>query len=463
MEILIYIIKVLFVLFFIYTVTFVCYWLISLYTAMYRHSEYRVRKKIYKEIVDEDIEKDKVSVIIPAYNEDACICSTIDSILINDYPYIDIIVVNDGSTDKTEQVVVDKYRLTEKPFNAKVSIKTQNVLKYYEKVFEGKTIKFVCKENGGKSDSLNCGLNVCESDYCIILDADTTVEKDAIQNMRSRFVTDKHLIVCAGVVENSMYKNQFYNKLSLFQRMFVLFQQLEYFRTFYVQRIFLDKMNANVVVSGAFAMFDSNILKDSGGYKTDIIGEDMEVTMRLHAFCKSQKRKYHIGYIPEARCHTQVPFHYKDYFNQRRRWHIGMIQSLREHRYMVGSMFYGGAGIISGTFMIFYELLAPFIEVLGVIILIIASVLNIVDYEIIIRAGILYMFMVALTQMILIKSLNCYGIEKIGFVQKTKLFFIALLEGIIFHPLNVFIKLEASFTAKKNKLLWKHIERENEM
>lgn len=462
MDVLIYVIKILFIMFFVYTVSFVCYWLVSMYIAICRHSQYRMRKKAYKEILNDDFETNEVSVIIPAYNEEACICNTIDSIMSSEYPCIEIIVVNDGSKDDTEAVVVNKYKLNEKAYDTEERFKTKRVERYYEKTIKGRTIKFVCKENGGKSDSLNCGLNVCKSDYCIILDADTTVEKDAIRNMRSQFKVDKHLIVCAGVVENSMYKNEFYKKISLFQRMFVLFQQLEYFRTFYVQRIFLDKINANVVVSGAFAMFDSKVLKDAGGYKINLIGEDMEVTMRLHAFCKSQKRKYHIGYIPEARCHTQVPFQFKDYFNQRRRWHIGMIQSLREHRYMIGSSYYGGAGIISGTFMLFYELWAPFIEVLGVFVLIISAMFNIVDYEIVIKAGIIYMFMASVTQLLLIKSLNCYGIEKIRLLQIIKLFLVSLTEGIIFHPLNVFIKLDASFTAKKNKLLWKHIERENE-
>ena len=333
---------------------------------------------------------------------------------------------------------------------------------YYEKIIDGTTLKLVGKVNSGKSDALNCGLNLCKSPHCIILDADTKVEKDSIRNLRCQFVADNKMIVCAGVVGNAMYGNRSYTHLSIMQKTLVLFQQLEYFRTFYMQRVLFDKMNANVVVSGAFAMFRTELLREVGGYKTHTIGEDMEITMRLHAFCQSQKIRYHIGYIPEAKCNTQVPFTYRDYYNQRRRWHIGMIQSLKEHKYMIGNAYYGGAGIISGSFILLYELWAPFIEIVGVIVLILSAITDVLNVDFVIKGTLVYVLLTSLTQMIIIRALNLYRIENIRGLHRLKLFVVSLLEVFLFHPFNIVIKLIAFFKAGRYSKEWKHIERENE-
>lgn len=431
--------------------------------AIYRMEEYRERRNIVKNVLDNKIATNlPVSIIIPAYNEQACICDTIESLLQEDYPSLEIIVVDDGSTDHTVTTVVEKYQLDEAELVNKHNLTTKPVYRYYEKTICGKTLKFANKENGGKSDALNCGLNICTSSHCVILDADTKVQKGSIRNMRFQFIIHEELIVCAGVVGNGMYQNKVYRRLPWFQKALVLFQQLEYFRTFYMQRGLFDKLNANVVVSGAFAMFDAELLVEAGGYKRHTIGEDMEITMRLHAFCKSQNRNYRIGYITEAKCNTQVPFRYKDYYNQRRRWHIGMIQSLKEHQYMLGSANYGYAGFVASTFIIFYELWSPIIELVGVIVLLLSMVAGILHTSFVIKLTLMYIGLSSITQMILVHALECYEVEHTGLAHRIKLFFISLMEIIIFHPLNILIKLNASITSRRHHKTWNHIEREDE-
>ena len=331
---------------------------------------------------------------------------------------------------------------------SKSELKTKPILRQHRKVFDEKTLILIHKENGGKSDALNCGLNICHSPYCVMLDADTKVKRGSIRIMMSCFLMNPKTIVCAGAVGSENLKN--YPKLTFLKKALVVFQILEYYRTFYMQRIMFDHINANIIVSGAFAMFDTDLVKRVGGYQVNTIGEDMELTMRLHAFCASQGKEYHIAYAPEAKCMTQLPFTYKDYYHQRRRWHIGLLQSMKFHKYMLGNKNYGWAGITSGTFFILYELLAPFLEIIGVATLIAANLLDILNLQSTIQATILYTLIVIWIQAILVSAVNRYKVEPISGKQRWILFLISIFEIVFFHPLNIVIKSSAQYCNKNS-------------
>ena len=455
--------KCIFAVFLIYTLVFIAQWLMALVIAVYRFAQYKENCYVNKTLLSEDImDQVGISVIIPAYNEENCIIGTVESLLNEDYSNLQIIIVDDGSKDNMKNLLIKHYDLDQYEQQTEENIKTEPIRQCYRRIVRGKEILLISKKNGGKADALNCGLNLCNRKYCVVLDADTKVQKSSLKTMCSRFLQDKDMIVCAGVVGDYIYGSDTYKKLSFIRKALVIFQQLEYYRTFYMQRIMFDKINANVVVSGAFAMFDTELVKKTGGYKVNTIGEDMEITMRLHAFCRSQKKHYHIGYIPEVKCETQVPFSYKDYYQQRRRWHIGMIQSMKEHEYMLGSLHYGGAGLISSTFLLFYELWAPFIEIIGMITIIMSLFIDIVDKEFMWKAILIYIIFAIFTQLILVYALNAYKIEKISIGNRISLIFISIFEIIFFHPFNIIIKLGASFKARKYRKTWKHLNRMNE-
>ena len=455
--------KCIFTVFLIYTLVFIAQWLIALIIAVYRFSQYKENCDVNETLLPESImDSMGISVMIPAYNEENCIIGTVESLLNEDYSNLQIIIVDDGSTDNMKNLLIKQYDLKAYEQETEESIKTEPILQCYRRTVRGKEILLLSKKNGGKADALNCGLNSCYRKYCVVLDADTKVRKGSLKTMCSRFLQDEDMIVCAGVVGDYIYGSERYNQLSVMRKALVIFQQLEYYRTFYMQRIMFDKINANVVVSGAFAMFDTELVKKTGGYKVNTIGEDMEITMRLHAFCRSQKKRYHIGYVPEVKCETQVPFSYKDYYHQRRRWHIGMIQSMKEHEYMLGSLHYGGAGLISSTFLLFYELWAPFIEIVGMVTILMSAFFDIVDNVFMWKAILIYIIFAVLTQMTLVYALNAYKIEKISLGNRISLIFISILEIIFFHPFNIIIKLGASFRARKYRKTWKHLNRMNE-
>lgn len=450
-------VEISFVLFLLYTVVYLVQWFCGLLAAVYRLSECAGKSLYIEKLFPGPIAgKSTVSVLVPAYNEVDCICETIDSLLEESWPGLEILVIDDGSLDCTESLLVGKYKLRSERPEGSGTIPTKPVTRAYRSRVGDKVLRLLCKENGGKSDALNCGLNACRGVLCVILDADTRVQRGSLRLLVSRFLLDERTIVCAGAVSG---QGRDYRSLSLLQWMLVSFQRLEYCRTFYLQRILFDRLNANIIVSGAFAMFRVELLRAVGGYRTNTIGEDMELTMRLHAFCLSNRKDYRIAYMPEARCITRLPFTYRDYYHQRVRWHIGMIQSLSSHRYMVGKLFYGWAGVLSGTFMLLYELFSPFAELLGILTLLLSCRLNILNPGLTLAAMLAYSSFVIVIQFVHIRAINLYRVESVAFRESMLLLAMSVLELLFFHPMNILIKSMAFLKYNQKKRTWKHSRR----
>ena len=463
MEALMYFVRATYPFFLVYTLVYLLQWVIGTFVSLRRLSRFPENQQaIPRFFTDALASQYPVSVIVPAYNEQSCICDTIDSLLKEDYPGLEIIVVDDGSADSTASRVVRQYRLKKTDCDPSRPLETQPVLSCYSRALQGKNLTLICKKNGGKSDALNCGLNYCPTPYCVIVDADTQVRTGALRIMAAHFFMDKRTIVCAGAVGTLLHTNDLHKTLPFYRRLLVKFQHIEYYRTFYMQRLLFDHVNANVIVSGAFAMFDRDLVLHAGGYRTNTIGEDMELTMRLHAYCLSQNRPYRIIYAPEARCDTQVPFRYHDYFRQRRRWHIGMIQSLKHHLYMIGSHYYGWVGVLSVLFTMVYELLSPFVELFGLVILILSAWLGMLNPGFACGLMLLYVALSLLTQSILLSTLRTYQVEPMRNRRHFQLILTAASECIIFHPINIVIKLVTFLTYRQHKSTWTHILRVRE-
>ena len=462
MNVLIFLIRILFVLFLIYTVGFICHWMLGMFASLDRFARFRERRSAVGVVLPDSAAGSlPVCAIIPAHNEQACIVDTVESLLREGYPRLEIIVVDDGSTDGTAALLTDRFDLREDASVPTACLHTRPVRRRLSAAISGTRLTLLCKENSGKADALNCGLNYTQSPYCLILDADTQIDPGAVRIMVSRFLSNDKTIICAGAVRNSLYDVPGYRRLPLPCRALVLFQMLEYYRTFYMQRILFDRFNANVIVSGAFAMFDCDLVKAVGGYRTHTIGEDMELTLRLHAFCRSQGRAYHISYVPEAGCRTQVPFRYRDFCTQRRRWHIGMIQSLHRHTYMLGRRYYGWAGILAGTSTLVYELLAPVIELLGLATILSGYCLHLVSLGFMLKAMGLYMMMILLCQMLFLWYLRLYRIEAMSLRKWFSLVGVSVAECVFFHPLSMLIKLGAFLTHRRHRDTWGQIRRTN--
>ena len=142
-------------------------------------------------------------------------------------------------------------------------------------------------------------------------------------------------------------------------------QVLEYDRSFLATRILFDQFNGNIIISGAFGLFKKSLVISAGGYDASTVGEDMELVVKLHVFCREHGIPYCIRYASDAICWTQVPERLADLCRQRRRWHIGLYQTMMEHRHVLANPKYGLVGCISYLYFLLYELLSPYIEIIG--------------------------------------------------------------------------------------------------
>ena len=153
-------------------------------------------------------------------------------------------------------------------------------------------------------------------------------------------------------------------------------QVLEYDRSFLAARILFDRFNGSIIISGAFGLFKKSLVISAGGYDPTTVGEDMELVVKLHVFCRQHDIPYRIRYATDAVCWTQAPETLKDLCKQRRRWHIGLFQSMTRHRKILANPKYGMVSFVSYLYFLIYELLSPYIEVFGVCTMVLASILD---------------------------------------------------------------------------------------
>lgn len=324
-----------------------------------------------------------ISILVPAYNEAITIIDSIESLLQLDYPLYEILVINDGSTDATLRTVIDYYDLkkVKKPYRRLVPSKI--ALSIYQNDQKIK-ITLVHKVNGGKSDALNLGINMSSFPMFVCIDADSVIKNNALKKIIQPFLEDDTTVAVGGNIkvsngmtfkdgEVSSYKGQ--------DKLIVKFQKIEYLRVFLNSRVSLDGFNGNLIISGAFGLYNKQAVVNVGGYSHDLMGEDMEVIVKIHSFYRKNNLDYSTAYVPDAICYTEVPEKIKVLKKQRRRWHVGLGESLALHKYMMFNPSYGFVGLISFPYFFFFEWLTPYLEILGMISITVSYFLGIINLK----------------------------------------------------------------------------------
>jgi cellulose synthase/poly-beta-1,6-N-acetylglucosamine synthase-like glycosyltransferase len=336
-------------------------------------SFFRVRKDYNKHFSDDYmryIDSNNllpISLIIPAYNEQENIVQNIRSLMKINYPTYEIIVVNDGSTDKTGDLVIDAFEMHPIETSIRYQIQTQTIRGvYFSKKYPN--LLYVDKENGGKSDALNAGINISSYPLFTCLDADSRVEKDALLMLALEFIKDSRTVVAGGIVRianGSKIVDGQLKGFSMPKKLVERFQIVEYYRSFLSGRVFWSATNSLLIVSGAFGLFRKQTVIDVGGYKRNTIGEDMEIVVRIHRYMRKNKIKYKVIFNELSICWTQGPMSMKDIRSQRRRWQIGLMDTLISHRAMTLNPRYGMVGLFSMPYNWIFELFGAVIETLG--------------------------------------------------------------------------------------------------
>lgn len=329
---------------------------------------YQKRKEVKLNNVRDDLSYVPVSIIVPAYNEELTVVDTVLSLLALDYTTYEIVVVNDGSSDKTEEELIRAFDLKplRRPIRKLISCQPETGI--YVTMNQKVPVTLVSKKNGGKADALNMGINVAKNPYFICMDADSMLQYDSLREIVRLVLENDQVIAVGGVVRPSngvVLERGRVISYDLPKNILACMQVLEYDRSFLASRILLDKFNGSLIISGAFGLFKKDIVVACGGYNRNTVGEDMELVVRLHEFCANHNRPYLIRYAVNAVCWSQAPERLKDLRKQRIRWHRGLYQSLTMHKSLFANIKFGAVSWISYFYFLVYELLSPYIELFG--------------------------------------------------------------------------------------------------
>lgn len=316
-----------------------------------------------------------VTIVVPAHNESVTIESSVRSLTKLDYQAYEIIVVDDGSTDDTAQVMVDAFRMEQVSRPIQRLLPCQQVLAIYEAKQGRVPITLIQKRNGGKADALNMGINASRYPYFLCMDADSVLQRDSLTKIVRPVLEDDRVVAVGGSVRpcnGAEIEDGVVTEYRMPRKLLPCMQVLEYDRSFLAARILFDQFNGSIIISGAFGLFRKSAVIDAGGYDPTTVGEDMELVMRLHVFCREHGIPYRVRYATDAICWTQAPEKLSDLCKQRRRWHIGLYQSMMRHRNILFDLKYGMVGFVSCLYFLIYELFSPYIEVFGVLVTILA-------------------------------------------------------------------------------------------
>lgn len=306
-----------------------------------------------------------ISILVPAYNESGNIIESIESLLRLEYPEYDIIVINDGSSDDTVDRLINYFDLEKTELYYKKTIHHQAIRGIYKSP-ELPSLTVIDKENGGKADALNAGINVSDYDLVCSIDADSILEQDVLKKLIQTFIRHKNTVAAGGIVRvinGCKITNREIEAIHVPDSFWGRMQSVEYIRAFLFGRVGWDFLNSLMIVSGAFGIFDRKAVLEIGGYLTNTVGEDIELIIRLHSHFLRNKKDYSIRFLPEPICWTEVPVDYKSLRNQRNRWHRGLADSLWRHKYMLFNPRYGHIGVLIMPFFLIFELLGPIINI----------------------------------------------------------------------------------------------------
>jgi hypothetical protein len=406
----------------------------------------------------------KISIIAPAFNESKTIIDNVRTLLSLYYNNFEVILVNDGSTDNTFEKIKEEYELTKVSYYFDYHIPCERIRGVYKsKNPSYNRLIVIDKKNGGKADSLNAGINICQSSLFISIDADSIIETDSILKLVKPFLEEKdRKVIGAGgvirIVNSCDVERGQIREIHLPGQMLPRLQVLEYTRAFLLGRMAWSRLDGLMLISGAMGIFDRETVIKGGGYSIKTVGEDMELVLRMRRRLAEEGVKYEVTYIPDPLCWTQVPSDVKSLYTQRTRWTRGLVESLWTHRKIFFNKIYGRLGLLGYPYWFFFEWLAPLIAFSGFIYSIYLVVTNSINWPFYLLLFLfVYTFAVSLSiWAILFEEITYHKYKKKRDILK--LLVAALLEPF-FYPMHTYFAVRGNLEALRGKKGWGKVER----
>jgi len=401
-----------------------------------------------------------ISIVIPAYNEVAGIVDSVRSMSIVSYPRFEIVVCNDGSIDGTLETLIEAFNLTQVRIPYRPDIETAPI----RAIYRGRgavDITVIDKENGGRADALNAAINAARYPYVLCTDADVVLDGKALVRGMQRVVEDRERTICVGgnirPINGSNVGLGHLITPGVPRGMIARMQVLEYLRTFLATRPAWSALSALPLVSGAFGIWKRSAIFDVGGYQPGHLGEDLDLTMRMHRYHIDNAIPYRIVYEPSAVLWTEVPDTVRVLRRQRIRWHRGLITAIRDFRSMTFNPRYGTLGMVTWAAFFLFEFLAPFLEAIGWVVVPTAYFLGALDTE-----TLILMILLALGAGLMNSLVALWLDEPYGFfnrpIDTSRLIVIALIENFGLRQMTVYWRVRAAFGARKTHA-WGNMER----
>lgn len=402
-----------------------------------------------------------ISIITPAYNEEETIAESVKSLLQLQYPEHEVVVVDDGSTDNTMKVLIETYKMVKAPITYAKQIDCKRINGVYVSS-EYTNLVLVHKENGGKGDALNAGINIARYPLVCFIDADSLLESDALLKVVRPFLENLNTVAVGGIVRianGCKVRSGQVTEVGTAKNSLVRFQIVEYLRAFLFGRTGWDVLNGMLIISGAFGLFSKEAVVECGGYRNDTVGEDMELVVRLHRIMRKKKRQYRITFIADPICWTEVPEKLKTLSRQRNRWQRGLIDSMLLNMKMLFNPKYGIVGLFAMPFFFFFEMLGPIAELTGYIVFFVSWYFNIVSFTFAL------FFLTAAIVLGIVLSVGSLVLEELSFRRYPKIFDLvilfayAVLENFGYRQLNTWWRFKGCLDYILGKRGWGKMQR----
>ncbi|MUP46088.1 glycosyltransferase family 2 protein [Gramella sp. BOM4] len=393
-----------------------------------------------------------VTLVAPAFNEGMTIIENVKSLLSIQYPYYELILVNDGSKDDSMEKLIREFDL-EKHDASFISqpIPTalvRNIYRSRNKKYTHLTV--IDKNNGGRADALNAGINFATTELVVCTDADCIIEQDALIKMVRPYLEEnkKEIIACGGgigIANDSIIRNGVMKELRLPNSIVPMVQVVEYIRAFLLGRMAWGEINGLMLVSGAFGMYPRKRLLEVGGFDAKTVGEDLELCIRLRRHMEDLGIPYKVVYLPETLCWTEGPPDYSILVKQRDRWARGLWETMAINKKLFFNPKYRFMGILYYPYWLFFEFGAPLVEFFGLLCIIAFGLFGWINWPV----AILLFLAVYLLGCIFstaaifmyVKSFDHYTKPR----QVIELLLAAYLEPFVYHPVIVFGQMKGYY------------------